>query len=75
MKDLWKLLMVAAFLATSLLCLAQEEQKGQGGSTERERVKESGEVLKQIMAGAVTMPPEAGKLIEALNSHTNSPTK
>ena len=49
MKDLWKILVVAAFLATSLLCLAQEEQKGQGGSTERERVEESGEVLKQIL--------------------------
>lgn len=49
MKDLWKLLVVAAFLAASLLCFAQEEQKDQGGSTERERVKESGEVLKQIL--------------------------
>jgi len=36
-------------LATSILCLPQEQQKEQGGNTERERVKESGDVLKEVV--------------------------
>ena len=48
-KDGWKILLAVAFLAASTLCLAQEQQKDQGGDTERERVKESSEVLKQIL--------------------------
>ena len=49
MKPLWKILLAMAFLATSILCLPQEQQKDQGGNTERERVKESGDVLKEVV--------------------------
>jgi len=42
-----KILLAMAFLATSILCLAQEQKKG--GDTERERVKESSDVLKEIL--------------------------
>jgi lipid-binding SYLF domain-containing protein len=49
MKPLWKILLAMAFLATSILCLPQDQQKEQGGNTERERVKESGDVLKEIL--------------------------
>ncbi len=48
MRDFWKIFLAVAFLATSTVCLAQE-QGGQGANTERERVKESGDVLKQIL--------------------------
>jgi SH3 domain-containing YSC84-like protein 1 len=48
MRGCWRLLFAVAFLATSVLCLSQE-QKDQGGSTEQERVKESSDVLKQII--------------------------
>ena len=49
MKDLWKILLAMAFLAKSILCLPQEQQKDQRGNTERQRVTESGDVLKQIL--------------------------
>ena len=49
MKDVWKILLAMALLATSILCLPQESQKDEGGNTERERVKDSGDVLKQIL--------------------------
>lgn len=49
MKYSSKILLAMAFLATSVLCLAQEQQKDQGGETERERVKDSSDVLKQIL--------------------------
>jgi SH3 domain-containing YSC84-like protein 1 len=49
MKPLWKILLAMAFLATSILCLPQDQEKEKGGNTERERVKESGDVLKQIL--------------------------
>lgn len=49
MKDLSKILLAVVFLTTSIFCLAQEQQKDQGGDTERERVKESGDVLKEIL--------------------------
>ena len=49
MKHLLKMLLAMAFLATSILCLPQDQQKEEGGKTERERVKESGDVLKEIL--------------------------
>ena len=49
MKDVWKIFLALAFLATSILCLPQDQQKEEGGKTERERVKESGDVLKEIL--------------------------
>jgi lipid-binding SYLF domain-containing protein len=50
MKDTWKILLAMAFLATSILCLPQEQKKDEGkGSTERERVTESGNVLKEVV--------------------------
>lgn len=49
MRELWKIFVLMAFLATSIPGLTQEQQKDQVGGTERERVKESGEVLKQIL--------------------------
>ena len=49
MKDVWKIFLAVAFLAASTLCFPQEQQKDQGGDTERERVKESSETLKQIL--------------------------
>jgi SH3 domain-containing YSC84-like protein 1 len=49
MKDRRKIFLAMAFLAASTLCLPQEQQKEQGGNTERERVKESSDVLKQIL--------------------------
>jgi SH3 domain-containing YSC84-like protein 1 len=48
MKDRWKIFLAVTFLAASTLCFPQE-QKDQKGDTERERVKESSEVLKQIL--------------------------
>lgn len=48
MKDRWNIFLAVAFLAASTLCFPQE-QKDQKGDTERERVKESSEVLKQIL--------------------------
>jgi lipid-binding SYLF domain-containing protein len=49
MKHLWKMLLAMAFLATSILCFPQDQQKEERGKTERERVTESGDVLKQIL--------------------------
>lgn len=50
MRDFWKILLAVALLATSIPCLPQEQEKDEkGGSTERERVKESGDVLKEIL--------------------------
>lgn len=49
MKHLWKVSVAVAFLAASTLCLPQEQQKEKGGDTERERVKDSSDVLKQIL--------------------------
>ena len=49
MRDLWKLLVVTALLATSVFCFPQEQKKDQGGDTERERVTESSDALKQIL--------------------------
>ena len=49
MKHLLKMLLAMAFLATSILCFAQDQQKEEGGKTERERLKESGDVLKEIL--------------------------
>jgi len=49
MRDFWKIFLAMAFLTTSIPCLTQDQQKEQGGDTERERVKESGDVLKQIL--------------------------
>jgi SH3 domain-containing YSC84-like protein 1 len=49
MKTFWKIFLAMALLPTSIFCLSQDQQKDQGGSTERERVKESGDVLKQIL--------------------------
>lgn len=48
MRGYWGILLAVAFLAVSIPCLPQE-QKDQGGSTEQERVKESSDVLKQII--------------------------
>jgi lipid-binding SYLF domain-containing protein len=42
-------LAVMALFAALALGQAEDQKKEQGGSTERERVKESGEVLKQIL--------------------------
>jgi SH3 domain-containing YSC84-like protein 1 len=49
MKELWKIFLSLSLLATSTLCFPQDQQKEQGGDTERQRVKESGDVLKQIL--------------------------
>jgi SH3 domain-containing YSC84-like protein 1 len=49
MSRLLRICTVLALFVVPSLCLSQEQQKDQGADTERERVKESGEVLKQIL--------------------------
>jgi len=49
MKHFWKILFAMAFLATSIFCLPQDQQKEERGKTERERIKESGDELKEIL--------------------------
>jgi SH3 domain-containing YSC84-like protein 1 len=49
MSRLLRICTVLALFVAPSLCLSQEQQKEQGAETERERVKESGEVLKQIL--------------------------
>ena len=49
MKKTLGVVTVMALFAALALGQAEDQKKEQGGSTERERVKESGEVLKQIL--------------------------
>lgn len=50
MKTLLNILVVVALLSMFAICQSKAQQeKEQGGNTERDRVKESGEVLKQIL--------------------------
>jgi lipid-binding SYLF domain-containing protein len=48
MKKFWNVIVMVAFLATFALGQS-DDQKKSGGETEKERVKESGDVLKQIL--------------------------
>jgi lipid-binding SYLF domain-containing protein len=49
MRTALKVLAVVILLATFSFCQSEEQQEQKGGSAERKRVKESGEVLKQIL--------------------------
>src|SRR5512133_1354317 len=49
MKTVLNLLAVATLLGTFAFCQTDDQKKEEGGGTEKERVKESGEVLKQIL--------------------------
>lgn len=49
MKKGWSVLALAALFAAVALGQSEGQQEEKGGSTERERVKESGQVLKEIL--------------------------
>ena len=49
MKTVLKTFVVVALLATFTFSQSEDQKKEQGGSTERDRVKESGTVLKEIL--------------------------
>jgi SH3 domain-containing YSC84-like protein 1 len=49
MPRIFRMCAVMALFVLPSLCLSQEQQKDQGADTERDRIKESGEVLKQIL--------------------------
>ena len=49
MRKRLSVVVLMALLATFALGQSEDQKEGKGGSTERDRVKESGEVLKQIL--------------------------
>ncbi len=49
MRKIWSVAVLTALLTTFTFGQSDDQKETKGGSTERERVKESGEVLKQIL--------------------------
>jgi len=49
MKTVLNVVVVVVLLAMFSFCQSDDQKKEQGGATERDRIKESGEVLKQIL--------------------------